>query len=116
MKHDKIERQIQPLPNIQACIHRWKNDCLVKPSNSRVEFLWHHNDNEDEFFFVVKGSFRMKFRDRERVVREGELIVVRTGRALPRCGRKVNVILIETKSTLTHGETTNERTVAHRAI
>ena len=27
-------------------------------------FVWHHHDVEDELFFVVKGRFRMEFRDR----------------------------------------------------
>jgi mannose-6-phosphate isomerase-like protein (cupin superfamily) len=28
------------------------------------EFVWHHHDEEDELFFVVKGRFRMEYRPR----------------------------------------------------
>src|SRR5229473_1252342 len=63
----------------KPCIIGEVNECLVKAVKFKGEFLWHHHDNEDELFLVVKGSFRMKFRDRERLVREGEFIVVPRG-------------------------------------
>jgi mannose-6-phosphate isomerase-like protein (cupin superfamily) len=54
----------------------------------------------------------MKFRDRERVVREGEFIVVPHGvEHCPVADEEVHVILIEPKSTLNTGNITNERTV-----
>jgi len=49
----------------KPCIVGEVNNCLVKAVKFKGEFLWHHHDNEDELFLVVKGSFRMKFRDRE---------------------------------------------------
>ena len=55
----------------------------------------------------------MKFRDRERLVREGEFIVVPHGvEHCPVADEEVHVILIEPKSTLNTGNITNERTVA----
>ena len=41
------------------------NDSQVKAVKFQGEFIWHHHDNEDELFLVVKGTLRMKFRDRE---------------------------------------------------
>ena len=32
-------------------------------------FTWHHHDNEDEMFLVVKGRFRMEFRENTERVR-----------------------------------------------
>ena len=97
----------------KPCIIGEVNDCLVKAVKFKGEFLWHHHDNEDELFLVVKGSFRMKFRDRERVVREGEFIVVPHGvEHCPVADEEVHVILIEPNSTLNTGNITNERTVA----
>ena len=55
------------------------NDCHVKAVKLKGEFIWHHHDREDELFLVVKGTLRMKFRDREAVVRTGEFVVVPKG-------------------------------------
>jgi mannose-6-phosphate isomerase-like protein (cupin superfamily) len=55
----------------------------------------------------------MKFHDGERVVREGEFIVVPHGvEHCPVADEEVHVILIEPKSTLNTGNVINERTVA----
>jgi mannose-6-phosphate isomerase-like protein (cupin superfamily) len=37
------------------------------------EFVWHHHEEEDELFLVLKGRFRMEFRDRRVWIEEGEL-------------------------------------------
>src|SRR5260370_35500668 len=101
----------------KPCIIGEVNDCLVKAVKFKGEFLWHHHDNEDELFLVVKDSFRMKFRDRERLVREGELIVVPRG--VEHChvaDEEAHVILIEHKSTLNTANITNERHRAQRDL
>ncbi|MFN2457349.1 MAG: cupin domain-containing protein [Chitinophagaceae bacterium] len=43
------------------------------------EFIWHKHDLEDELFFVVKGSFRMKFRGKNILLHEGEFLIVPRG-------------------------------------
>lgn len=89
------------------------NDCYLKAVKFTGEFVWHHHENEDELFFVMKGALRMKFRDREAVVREGEFIVVPRGvEHCPSADEEVHVVLIEPKSTLNTGNMVNERTVA----
>jgi mannose-6-phosphate isomerase-like protein (cupin superfamily) len=89
------------------------NDCHVKAAKLKGEFVWHHHENEDELFLVVKGTLRMKFRDREAVVHEGEFVIVPRGvEHLPVADEEVHVLLIEPKSTLNTGNLTNERTVA----
>ena len=89
------------------------NDCQVKAVKLKGEFIWHHHDNEDELFLVVKGTLRMKFRDREAVVREGEFVIVPRGvEHCPAADEEVHIVLIEPKSTLNTGNITNERTVA----
>ena len=37
------------------------NGQLIKLVKFQGEFVWHHHDNEDEMFLVVKGQFRMDF-------------------------------------------------------
>ncbi|HZV59416.1 MAG TPA: cupin domain-containing protein [Candidatus Eremiobacteraceae bacterium] len=88
------------------------NDCHIKAVKLKGEFIWHHHDHEDELFWVVKGTLRMKFRDRETVIREGEFVVVPRGvEHLPVADEEVHMVLIEPKSTLNTGNITNERTV-----
>jgi mannose-6-phosphate isomerase-like protein (cupin superfamily) len=89
------------------------NDCHVKAVKLKGEFMWHHHDNEDELFLVVKGTLRMKFRDREAVVNEGEFIIVPRGvEHLPVADEEVHILLLEPKTTLNTGNVVNERTVS----
>ena len=89
------------------------NDCQVKAVKLKGEFIWHHHDNEDELFLVVKGTLKMKFRDRETVVNEGEFVIVPRGvEHLPVAEEEVHIVLIEPKSTLNTGNIVNERTVS----
>jgi mannose-6-phosphate isomerase-like protein (cupin superfamily) len=88
------------------------NDCQVKAVKLKGEFIWHHHDNEDELFLVVKGVLRMRFRDHDAIVREGEFIVVPRGvEHLPVADEEVHIVLLEPKTTLNTGNVTNERTV-----
>ena len=89
------------------------NDCAIKAAKLKGEFVWHHHDNEDELFLVVKGTLRMRFRDHEAVVREGEFIIVPRGvEHLPVAEEEVHLLLVEPKTTLNTGNIQNERTVA----
>lgn len=75
-------------------------------------FLWHHHESEDEMFLVIKGRFRMEFRDRVVDLSEGELIVVPRGTEhRPVADEEVHVLLFEPASTLNTGNVENERTV-----
>jgi mannose-6-phosphate isomerase-like protein (cupin superfamily) len=90
------------------------NDCHVKAVKLKGEFVWHHHEKEDELFLVIKGTLRMKFRDHEAVVNEGEFLIVSRGvEHCPVADEEVHLVLIEPKSTLNTGNITNERTVAH---
>jgi mannose-6-phosphate isomerase-like protein (cupin superfamily) len=75
-------------------------------------FVWHQHENEDEMFLVVRGSFRMEFRERVVEIREGEFIVVPHGTEhRPVAENEVAVLLFEPSSTLNTGNVRNERTV-----
>ncbi|HLE36481.1 MAG TPA: cupin domain-containing protein [Candidatus Acidoferrales bacterium] len=88
------------------------NDSFVKVVKLKGEFLWHHHEHEDELFLVVKGTLRMRFRDKDVVVREGEFLVVPRGvEHMPVAEDEVHVVLLEPKSTLNTGNLRNERTV-----
>ena len=88
------------------------NDCHVKAVKLKGEFIWHHHVQEDELFLVVKGTLRMRFRDREVPIREGEFLIVPRGvEHLPVAEEEVHVVLLEPKSTLNTGNVKNERTI-----
>lgn len=92
------------------------NDCLVKLVKLQGEFVWHHHDQEDELFLVVKGTLRMRVREsgteREIVIGEGEFLVVPHGvEHLPSADQEAHVLLFEPRETLNTGNLRNERTV-----
>jgi len=75
-------------------------------------FTWHHHEVEDELFLVVRGRFRMEFRDREVTLNEGEFIIVpRAVEHRPVADEEVHVLLFEPATTLNTGNVVNERTV-----
>ena len=82
----------------------------MKAVKIKGEFVWHHHDHEDELFLVVKGTLRMRFRDRDVLVREGEFIP-RGVEHMPVAEEEVHIVLLEAKTTLNTGNVENERTV-----
>lgn len=83
----------------------------VKLAKLLGEFMWHKHDNEDELFFVVKGSFVMEFRDKNVSVNEGEFLIVPKGvEHRPVATLEVWVMLFEPTTTLNTGDTINELT------
>ena len=89
------------------------NDSHVKLVKLAGEFVWHHHEREDELFLVLKGGLRMKLRDGEVEVNEGELIIVPRGvEHLPVADEETHVLLFEPKSTVNTGNVQGERTVA----
>jgi mannose-6-phosphate isomerase-like protein (cupin superfamily) len=89
------------------------NDSYVKVVKLKGEFIWHHHENEDELFLIMKGTLRMRFRDRDVLVREGEFVIVPKGvEHLPVADTdEVHMVLLEPKTTLNTGNVRNERTV-----
>jgi mannose-6-phosphate isomerase-like protein (cupin superfamily) len=88
------------------------NDVLVKVVKLQGEFPWHVHEAEDELFLVVRGQLRLQFRDGERVVGEGEFLVVPRGvEHRPVADAEVHVVLIEPAGTVNTGNLRNERTV-----
>jgi mannose-6-phosphate isomerase-like protein (cupin superfamily) len=60
---------------------------------------------------VVAGNLRMRFRDREEIIKPGEFIIVPKGvEHLPVADEEVHIVLFEPKTTLNTGNVHNERT------
>ena len=93
------------------------NGQMVKLVKVNTEFVWHHHENEDEMFLVVKGRFRMDYRDANQVERQewiepGEFIIVPRGvEHRPVADEECWIVLFEPASTLNTGNVENERTV-----
>ncbi|MCE7053037.1 cupin domain-containing protein [Algoriphagus sp. AGSA1] len=83
----------------------------VKLAKLKGEFVWHKHDHEDELFFVVKGHFKMEYRDRTVIVNENEFLIVPKGvEHKPVADKEVWVMLFEPATTLNTGDTENELT------
>jgi mannose-6-phosphate isomerase-like protein (cupin superfamily) len=88
------------------------NGQCVKLDKLKGEFVFHHHEHEDEMFLVVKGRFRMDFRDRQEWINEGEFIVVPRGvEHRPVAEEECWILLFEPATTLNTGNIENERTV-----
>lgn len=98
------------------------DDMQVLLAKLKDEFVWHKHEEEDELFFVQKGTLEMHFRpssneseDRIEIINEGEIIVVPKG--VEHCpktknGEEVHVLLFEKIATKHTGNVTSEKTVA----
>ena len=56
------------------------NDQVVRVALFKGEFEWHNHENNDELFYVLKGSIIIQIKGQPNVfVSEGELAVVKRG-------------------------------------
>jgi mannose-6-phosphate isomerase-like protein (cupin superfamily) len=87
------------------------NGQQVKLVKFKGEFVWHKHDQEDELFYVVKGSFTMEFRDKAVEIGENEFLIVPKGiEHRPVAVNEVSVMLFEPSGTLNTGDTRGELT------
>ena len=86
---------------------------IIGELNGQGEFIFHQHENEDELFMVIKGRFKMEFRDKTVEVNEGEILIVPRGvEHKPVADDEVWVMLFEPSSTLNTGNIINEKTKA----
>ena len=87
------------------------NDSYVKLAKLRGEFVWHHHEQEDELFLVVRGTLCIHRRERDLWLREGEFAVIPRGvEHRPVASEEVHVLLLEPKTTVNTGNIQDERT------
>jgi mannose-6-phosphate isomerase-like protein (cupin superfamily) len=97
------------------------NGQYVKLVKFEGPFTWHHHETEDEMFLVMKGRFRMEFREadddsgenrhRDIWLEEGEFCIVPRGMEhRPVADEEAHVLLFEPATTLNTGNVENEFT------
>ena len=83
----------------------------VKLAKLKGEFVWHKHDNEDELFYVIKGTLKIEFRDKTEIINEGEFIIVPKGvEHKPVADNEVSIMLFEPASTINTGDNPGEFT------
>jgi mannose-6-phosphate isomerase-like protein (cupin superfamily) len=81
------------------------------------EFVWHHHDEADELFYVLRGEFVMQFREGNVPMRQGELIVVPRGvEHCPKAENEVEVLLMEPLTMRNTGNVEDARTAVVESI
>jgi mannose-6-phosphate isomerase-like protein (cupin superfamily) len=87
------------------------NNCQVKLVKVQGEFNWHHHENEDELFIVVKGHLTIQFRDKNLEADPGEMILIpKMVEHCPKTNEEAWIILIDPKGTLHTGNVRNDKT------
>ena len=88
---------------VDAVTHPWWNQTLCKVNDSVVrlgvvkgEYHWHKHDDEDEFFYVVEGTFIIELEGREVVLKPRQGFVVPKGvMHRPRAPEKTVILMVE---------------------
>jgi mannose-6-phosphate isomerase-like protein (cupin superfamily) len=88
------------------------NGQQVKVAKLSGEFVWHHHDDADELFLVLRGDLTIRLRDRDVRLGPGELFIVPRGvEHQPVADGEAHVLLFEPAGTLNTGNVRSERTV-----
>lgn len=88
------------------------NGQLVKLAKLKGAFVWHHHEEEDELFMVMKGELTIKLRDEEIQLKEGQFFIIPRGiEHMPVAREECHVMLFEPKTVLNTGNVVNEKTV-----
>ena len=116
-------RKVSIAEKLAAFSEHWSPRIVGELNNQHVklvkfqgEFVWHHHETEDELFLVIKGSFRMDYRENGRelsvTLGEGEFVIVpRQMEHRPVAETEVQVMLFEPAGTLNTGNVRSERTI-----
>ena len=84
----------------------------VKLAKLQGEFVWHHHDDEDELFLVLKGSMGIELQEETVSLTEGEFFIVPRGvEHRPVAKTEAHVLMLEPMSTLNTGNIGGDRTV-----
>ena len=90
------------------------NDYQFKLVKLQGEFVWHQHEETDEVFLVVKGEMEIGFRDRDVILRAGEMFVVPKGvEHITRAKQECHALIIEPRGVINTGEADSELTASN---
>jgi mannose-6-phosphate isomerase-like protein (cupin superfamily) len=94
-------QSLDPLALSRMIVDRYHNASLASINDHEIRmsvmtegFPWHHHPDSDETFYVIDGELVLEFRDKEVILRPGELLTVPHGtwhRTRPAGARSVNL-------------------------
>ncbi len=93
------------------------NGQYVKVVKCEGEYVWHHHEQEDELFYVLKGHLRILLRDREVALEAGEFFIVpRDVEHKPVADEPAEVVLFEPVTTRNTGNVDHAYTIEAGAL
>ncbi|HLP29511.1 MAG TPA: cupin domain-containing protein [Candidatus Didemnitutus sp.] len=99
--------QLSPLSIAESLVDYWSpciigevDDTYIKVAKVRGEFVWHQHSNEDEFFFILRGTLEIQLEGSTIILNSGESTVIPKGVLhCPRARNECLIMLIERKTT-----------------
>ena len=87
------------------------SNIMFKLVKMQGEFVWHSHADTDEVFLVLHGQMQIGFRDRDVVVREGEMYVIPRGiEHITRASEECHALIIEPRGVVNTGDTASSLT------
>jgi len=83
----------------------------VKLAKVKGEFVWHDHKNEDELFYIIKGTLKIEFRNKMITLNQGEMLIIPKGvEHKPIADEEVWVLLFEPSNIKHTGEVKHKLT------
>ena len=93
------------------------NDYEIKLAKLLGEFVWHAHDDTDELFLVISGTLNIQLRNRDVILKPGELFVVPKGvEHNPKADEEVSVLLLEPRGVVNTGTADTKRAIAPKPV
>lgn len=87
------------------------NGQLVKIAKVKGDFIMHEHENEDELFFVNKGTLFIELENETLKLEAGEMVVIPKGiKHRPFSNEEVEIVLFEPATTINTGNEISELT------
>ncbi|MAR26199.1 MAG: cupin [Flavobacteriales bacterium] len=93
------------------------NDYQFKLVKIQGDFQWHCHRHTDETFIVLTGKIKIRFRDGEVTLNEGEMYVVPKGKEHKPCAENLaKILIIEPRGVVNTGDSNKSNLTADNDI